>query len=35
MNKLKGIASVVVGAASYGLLATVVKLGNLEGLHAS
>lgn len=35
MSKLKGIASVVVGAASYGLLATVVKLGNLEGLHAS
>lgn len=35
MNKLKGIASVVLGAASYGLLATVVKLGNLQGLDSS
>src|SRR5690554_2984905 len=35
MNKLKGIASIVLGAASYGLLATVVKLGNLQGLDSS
>lgn len=35
MIKLKGIASVVLGAASYGLLATVVKLGNLQGLDSS
>ncbi len=35
MNKLKGIAAVVFGAASYGLLATVVKLGNLQGLDSS
>ena len=35
MNKLKGILSVVLGAASYGLLATVVKYGNLQGLDSS
>lgn len=35
MNKLKGIASIILGAASYGLLATVVKLGNLQGLDSS
>lgn len=35
MNKLKGIAAVVLGAASYGLLATVVKFGNLQGLDSS
>lgn len=35
MNKLKGVAAVVLGAASYGLLATVVKFGNLQGLDSS
>jgi|SRR5690554_1695553 len=35
MDKLKGIISVLLGAASYGLLATVVKFGNLRGLEAS
>ncbi len=35
MDKLKGIISVILGAASYGLLATVVKMGNLQGLDAS
>lgn len=35
MNKLKGVAAVILGAASYGLLATVVKFGNLQGLDSS
>lgn len=35
MNKLKGIIYVVIGAASYGLLATVVKFANLKGMEAS
>lgn len=35
MNKLQGILAVVFGAASYGLLATVVKFGNLQGLDSS
>ncbi|QAA82897.1 EamA/RhaT family transporter [Aequorivita sp. H23M31] len=35
MYKFKGIISVILGAASYGLLATVVKYGNLRGLDVS
>ncbi len=35
MNKIKGVVCVVLGAASYGLLATFVKLANIRGLDTS
>lgn len=35
MSKIKGIFLVVAGAASYGVLATVVKLANIQGFETS
>lgn len=35
MGKLKGVILVCIGAASYGILATIVKFANNEGIHTS
>lgn len=35
MNQLKGILYIAIGASSYGMLATFVKLANIQGSHTS